>query len=54
MPSEIYSCTVWRDRNFRPFGPKMVEEFETTLDLQDPDNGDYDADNCKYLKSTLD
>jgi hypothetical protein len=30
-----YSCTVWRDRNFL-LGPKMVEQFVTALDLQDP------------------
>jgi len=33
--TNVYSCTVWRDRR-RPFAAKLVEQFETALDPDDP------------------
>lgn len=36
MPPAIYSCTLWRDHGSFFGGPKRVEDFDTTLDLENP------------------
>ena len=38
--TNVYFCTVWRDRR-RPFAAKLVEQFETALDPDDPRDAAY-------------